>query len=86
MIQFLFIGPILHICVRLFIKFIHSERKTERMVLMIQVGISEWMRILKSLKDYKTNDIKLSAFYNFIIHWIEEQLLWANYICIWGNL
>lgn len=53
---------------------------------MIQVGISEWMRILKSLKDYKTNDIKLSAFYNFIIHWIEEQLLWANYICIWGNL
>jgi len=46
----------------------------------------EWRQILINMKNYKTNDRKLSAFYTFIINWIEEQLKWANYICIWGNL
>lgn len=47
---------------------------------------NEWLLILDNLKSYKTNDIKLSVFYAFIIEWIEEQLKWAEYICIWGNL
>ena len=46
----------------------------------------EWLQILNNMKSYTTNDIKLSAFYSFIINWVEEQLKWASYICIWGNL
>ena len=46
----------------------------------------EWEKILNNLKSYKTNNSKLSSFYNYIVKWVEKELMEANYISIYGNL
>ncbi|MDU1891793.1 MAG: hypothetical protein E6767_13990 [Dysgonomonas sp.] len=50
------------------------------------INKNEWSQILVNIKQYKTNDVRLSAFFTYIAEWIENQLSWANYICIYGNL
>lgn len=51
------------------------------------ISKSDWIKITDSLKNYNTDgNLKLSAFYNYIIQWSEAQLASANYIDILGTL
>ena len=50
------------------------------------ISKEEWILIIERMKTYNTDDIKVKAFLDYIVNWIETELRWANYIEVCGNL
>ena len=42
--------------------------------------------IIKKIEQTKTNELKVTKFKNELIEWLNDKLIYADYIAVYGNL